>query len=420
MVLNQSLNHIKSFPALIWLYLIGTFLNRGAYFMVWPFLAVILHNQFGLSATNIGLILSTSAIGSALVGFYVGNLSDRFGRRPIMLIGGFIGVIAFSILAVADHVSWYAIAISLSAISRSLWEPTSKALIGDLLPSSSTRELALQLGYFSVNVGAAIGPLIGIWLGLTAQQETFSVTAAAYLALTVSMYLGFRYQSSLLKRQQISEYNFLQTIRLLLTDHLFLMLIVANIFMMFVYAHSESSLIQYLTQSNTPRLLELITAMIFTNSVTIVIFQFPLLAMMRNLTIHSRIYFGLVLLLISQVIFIYSPTDGFWIWIFAMFILSLGEAILFPSMNIQIDQLAHPKFRGSYFGATSFYTIGFASAPFIGGVLIDQYGGPTLYLVTTMVVMLTIGLYLIAPHLKRPNFEKHDKLRQNQVTKQEG
>lgn len=415
---NNAFKIIKNFPALIWLYLIGTFLNRGAFFMVWPFLAVILHQQFSLSATNIGIILSASAIGSALVGFYVGNLSDRFGRRPIMLIGGITGVIAFAILAVANQVFWFVIAISLSAISRALWEPTSKALIGDLLPSKPARELALQLGYFAVNVGAAIGPLIGLWLGLTAQQETFTVTAVAYLILTISMYIGFRVQARLLKAQKMSSLQFRQTIQFLVKDHLFLMLIVANILMMFVYAHSESSLIQYLTKAQTPQLLELITAMIFTNSITIVTFQFPLLALMRGLNIHNRIYFGLVLLFISQVMFVYSPTDGFWVWISAMFVLSLGEAILFPSMNIQVDQLAPDNLRGSYFGATSFYTFGFASAPFVGGIIIDQYGGSFLFAITSVIVVLVVALYLATPYLKRPNFDNADDSQKESLKKE--
>ncbi|WP_444996995.1 MDR family MFS transporter [Aliikangiella sp. IMCC44359] len=401
---NKLITRIKHFPSLIWLYLIGTFFTRGSYFMVWPFLSVILYQQFNLGATEIGLILSSSAIGSSLIGVYVGNLSDRFGRRTIMLVGGSFGLVAFLAMAVANSLWIYVAAITLSSLSRALWDPSSKALIGDLLPAPMDRELALQISYFMTNAGAAIGPLIGIWLGLTAQQETFTITAVAYFLLTIGMYWGFNRNVHLLKRQKLSEKNFRQTIGVLLQDHLFLVLILANILVMFVYAHSESSLIQYLTQAEAAELLKLITAMVFTNSMTIVIFQFPLLKMMIKMSINQRIYVGLLLLLIAQVIFIYSPTDGYWIWIFAMFILSLGEAILFPTMNIQIDRLAPAHLRGSYFGATSFYSLGFASAPVIGGIMIDQYSGAALYQLTSFLTVVVIGLYLMSNKLKRPDF----------------
>ncbi|TQV88160.1 MDR family MFS transporter [Aliikangiella coralliicola] len=399
-----SFQRLKRFPSLIWLYLIGTFITRGSYFMVWPFLAVLLYRQFSLSATDIGLILSISAIASAGIGFYVGNLSDRFGRRLIMLSGGLLGLIAFVTLSVANSVWIYVVAIALSSASRALWEPTSKALIGDLLPDAKDRELALQAAYFLTNAGGAIGPLIGISLGLTTQQETFLITAVAYFLLTAGMYWGFNQNAHLLKRQKISEHNMKQTIKLLSQDHLFLVLIVANLIVMFVYAHADSSLIQYLTQANTPGLVTLITVLVVTNSVTIVLFQFPLLHLMQHMAINNRIYVGLSLLFASQVMFALSPTDGYWSWIAAMFVLSLGEAILFPTMNIQIDQLAPSHLRGSYFGATSFYSLGYAAAPLAGGLLIDYYSGQVLYQLTSVLIILTVFLYLVSKNLKRPSF----------------
>ncbi|MCJ8339481.1 MAG: MFS transporter [Pseudomonadales bacterium] len=78
--------------------LVGNFFVRGTYFMVWPFLAVILYEKFGLSATEVGMILSTAAGFSVLIGMYVGNLSDRKGRKPFMLAATVIGVIAFTLL----------------------------------------------------------------------------------------------------------------------------------------------------------------------------------------------------------------------------------------------------------------------------------------------------------------------------------
>ncbi|MET1254424.1 MDR family MFS transporter [Aliikangiella maris] len=404
----QFTKQFGQFPALIWLYLVGTLMTRGCYYMVWPFLSVILYREFSLSATNIGMILTCSAVGSSLVGFYVGSLTDRIGRRSTILISGIIGFIAFCLLAFANSLWLYIVAITLSSLSRALWDSPSKALIGDLLKKAETREMALQLSYFMTNVGVAIGPLIGILLGLSAQKETFLFTATAYLILTVGLYIGFNYNAHLLKRQKLTTYNFSQTIGILLNDHLFLVLIIANIIVMFVYSHSDSSLIQYLTQANAPDLLQLISALIITNSLTIVLFQFPLLRLLQNFSINQRIHVGLVLLFSSQVLYIYSPVDSYWMWIGGMFILSLGEAILFPTMNIQIDRLAPKHLRGSYFGATSFYSLGYASSPIIGGYIIDQYGGSVLYELTSILILLTVTLYLFSHRFKRPTFMTTD------------
>ena len=62
-----SLNRAKQFTPLIWILLFGSFITRGSYYMVWPFLAVILYQRFGLSATEVGLILSAASLVSVFV-----------------------------------------------------------------------------------------------------------------------------------------------------------------------------------------------------------------------------------------------------------------------------------------------------------------------------------------------------------------
>jgi len=373
--------------------------------MVWPFLVIILHREFAITATQIGMILSASAVGSALLGFYVGNLSDRLGRKPLMLIGGLLGVVAFLAMAFANSLWIYVISILLSASSRALWEPASKGLIGDVIPNPMDREMVLQFSYFLINIGAALGPLLGIWFGLSAQQETFLVTASAYFILTLAMFLGFQKQARLVNQQHKSEHKLGQTILLLKQDHLFMWLMVANILVMFVYAHADTSLVQYLTKAQVPQLVELVTALIMTNTITIVLFQFPLLAILKQRTINQRIIVGLLFLIVSQILFALNPIDVFWTWIVSMFVLSLGEAILFPSMNIQIDQLAHPKLRGSYFGATSFYSIGFSIAPLVGGLFIDHLTGSLLFVFTAFVLLFTFAIYFNAHRFKRPDID---------------
>ncbi|VTP61747.1 MFS transporter, aromatic acid:H+ symporter (AAHS) family [Serratia rubidaea] len=77
----------RTLPAEIHLMLAGTLLTRGAYYMVWPFLAVLLYRQFHLSATAIGVLLAVATVCGALSGVYTGWLSDRFGRRRLILGG---------------------------------------------------------------------------------------------------------------------------------------------------------------------------------------------------------------------------------------------------------------------------------------------------------------------------------------------
>ena len=388
---DVSFNRLKQFPRLMWILLFGSFITRGSYYMVWPFLAVILYERFALSATEVGLILSTAAVVSVFVSFIGSSLSDRFGRHQLMYVSGALYIISFSLLAEVNSIQGYTVVITLCSIATSLWRPLTSALIGDIIDDDKTRELAMQSLYFAVNVGCAIGPLLGVWFGLTGEQSSFYITAMAFAFLLVLLAWGFNHQKKISAAKNEKElnsaakkstHNFQQTMRVLLKDKLLQCLILANILCMFIYAQMDSSLIQYLTRAKVPNLLALISSIIFTNAVVIISSQFVLLKLMARLSIVHRIQIGLLLLLlmVSQVWLANNSLTFFWGWIGAIVVMSLAEAILFPTMNVHIDRLAPKHLRGAYFGAASFYDFGFAIAPLGGGIILDHFGGFWLFI----------------------------------------
>ncbi len=417
-----SVTRFKAFPPLMWILLFGSFITRGSYYMVWPFLAVILYEKFALSATHVGLILSSAAVISVLVSFVGSALSDRIGRHQLMYASGILYIISFSLLAEVNSIVGYALVITLCSIATALWRPLTSALIGDIINDKGTRELAMQSLYFIVNVGCAVGPMLGLWLGLTGEQSSFYITAAAFAFLLVLLWWGFHQHSklgeaSLKTNQDISsedqsqpEENVIQNaasekiVKVLAADKLLQCLIFANILCMFIYAQMDSSLIQYLTRAEVPDLLELISAMIFTNALVIISTQFFLLKLMAGLSLVSRIHVGLVLLMCSQIWLAVNPLTLYWGWIGAIVVMSLAETILFPTMNVHIDRLAPDHLRGAYFGAASFYEFGYAIAPLGGGIILDQLGGSWLFFIAAALTLLVIYLYSILDKLPRPDF----------------
>ncbi|WP_444938607.1 MDR family MFS transporter [Microbulbifer sp. JMSA002] len=398
--------NLRGFPPLVWIILVGSFFSRGTYFMVWPFLAILLFNKFELGAAEIGLILSASAIGAALLGFFVGALSDRYGRRNILLLGSLINLCSFALLAVTQTLAGFILAMTLCSIGRAVWEPPASALIGDLMDNQASRELALQLRYFLINAGAALGPIVGVWAGLSAQQSTFGLTSLSYLLLALAFIWGFAKteKGQLSKSNGDGSVDLGSTLAILRRDHVFMVVIFANILTMFIYAHMDSSLVQYLTRAEAPRLVELISSMIFVNAMTIVLLQFPLMQLMRKLDINGRIMIGLVILAAAQMWFALNPVHWFWGWMGATFVLSLAEAILFPTMSVQIDRLAPEHLRGTYFGASSFYALGWALAPLAGGVVLEWWGGPTLYWMLLALCGVVFVLYRTTAYLSRPQW----------------
>jgi len=402
-----SLNTVKKFPRLMWIVLFGDFITRGSFYMVWPFLAVILYQKFGLTATEVGLILTGSAAISVFIGFFGGALSDLLGRKKVMFTSGIVYVLSFILLAYVDFVLGYIVVITLCSLSKAIWDPPTQALVSDILPDVQVRELALQVRYFVVNVGCAIGPIVGVYYGVTGQQSTFLLTAATFALWLVMLAFGIQSHGDIEQHKEKSEQNLGDTLTVLLQDKLLQCLIIANIVCLFVYAQMDSTLIQYLTRAEVPQLMELISSMILANALVIISCQFILLKMMGRFTLTQRIQVGLVLLFISQLWMSMNPVSAFWAWIGAVIVMSLAEAILFPTMNVHIDRLAPAHLRGAYFGAASFYSIGYAIAPLGGGLILDSLGGAWVFAIGSCLIILVMYLYKILEKMPRPDFAQN-------------
>ena len=313
---------IRQFPPLVWIVILGTFMVRTTFFMVWPFLSILLYRDYGLSATLIGLILGATAALSTLVSFYGGWLSDKWGRRNILLFGCLVSALSVALLGLSHQVIWLAMGVIGSGLSYGLIDSPGKALMADSLAEPKARELALHLRYFLLNLGAAIGPLLGVSYGLSARQETFLLLSVSYLLLGFIFFIGFRLAAC--QASHAAGPGMRAVLRVLWQDRGFLLLTMANMLLMLVYAQFESPLIQYLTRAGTPEVERLIGWLVSTNALTIVILQFPLLHLTANWSIKRRLQLGVAFFLSAQLQFALGDTAIWWHWIVAVILLRVG------------------------------------------------------------------------------------------------
>lgn len=396
----MSWAYLRQFTPLVWIVILGTFMVRTTFFMVWPFLSILLYRDYGLSATLNGLILGSTAALSTLVSFYGGWLSDKWGRRNILLFGCLVSALSVSLLGLSHQVLWLAIGVIGSGLSYGLIDSPGKALMADSLAESKARELALHLRYFLLNLGAAIGPLLGVSYGLSARQETFLLLSASYLLLGLIFLLGFRLAGA--RASSAAGPGMRAVLRVLWQDRGFLLLTMANMLLMLVYAQFESPLIQYLTRAGTPEVERLIGWLVATNALTIVILQFPLLHLTANWPIRRRLQLGVAFFLSAQLQFALGDTAIWWHWIVAVILLSIGECILFPLLNVLVDQMAPEHLKGSYFGAASMSGLGIAIGALLGGWILANWGGSWLYGCMALLCLAILQLYGWGAKAPRP------------------
>ncbi|EKO3377915.1 MFS transporter [Vibrio fluvialis] len=393
---------IQRFNFSVWTVLAGTLFARTSFFMAWPFLIVFLYQDYGATAVEVGTMLASSAVVGAVTGLYSGYLSDKFGRKWVMVAGALAASVAYTGIGMANQIWHFYVLIILAGLMRPMIEAPAKAVLGDNLSNLKDRELAMNIRYFLLNLGGAIGPLIGITLGLAHPQVLFIATGITYLIYALWLLMAIERKGHHVKPDISLLPNFARTLRVISKDSIFVKMMIANFIMMFVYAQMESSIPQVIVRSSVSDAAQLVASLVLVNTLTIIIFQFPTLKWLEHVPLFVRTRIGMVLMMLAQVGFLFTPTDWPYGWYIAGFILSMGEVIAFPTLNVQIDRMAPAHLRGSYFGAAALYSLGFAIAPLVGGVVIESLNPSWLFGVCIVLCLGMIWLYWLAEHQEDP------------------
>ncbi|MBL4294824.1 MFS transporter [Vibrio fluvialis] len=393
---------IQRFNFSVWTVLAGTLFARTSFFMAWPFLIVFLYQDYGATAVEVGTMLASSAVVGAVTGLYSGYLSDKFGRKWVMVAGALAASVAYTGIGMANQIWHFYVLIILAGLMRPMIEAPAKAVLGDNLSNLKDRELAMNIRYFLLNLGGAIGPLIGITLGLAHPQVLFIATGITYLIYALWLLMAIERKGHHVKPDTSLLPNFARTLRVISKDSIFVKMMIANFIMMFVYAQMESSIPQVIVRSSVSGAAQLVASLVLVNTLTIIIFQFPTLKWLEHVPLFVRTRIGMVLMMLAQVGFLFTPTDWPYGWYIAGFILSMGEVIAFPTLNVQIDRMAPAHLRGSYFGAAALYSLGFAIAPLVGGVVIESLNPSWLFGVCIVLCLGMIWLYWLAEHQEDP------------------
>lgn len=391
---------MREFGATVWLIILATFASRFTFFMVWPYLAILLHDRFGLNEAEVGLFLFAALSIGILFGFYVGYLSDRIGRRRIILVGLVVSSLSMFTLSVAGSLVVFLIATTGASIARSMVEGPGRALLTDMIESRDAKDLALHMRYFALNVGAAIGPLIGIGIGATGNQTTFAFVGAVYATYFVAAAIIFRIENPLRGSAMGGDLSAFKALKVLRADTAFLLFVLATFSANIAYGQVDAGLVQYLRQQSVAELTALYAHLILVNGMTIVVFQFPLLGLLKSLSPMVRAALGVALFTGGFVGFAIADPHQEWQLLVAMFILSFGEAILFPTLNIIVDRMAPEGLKGTYVGAAGLAIFGFAVAPMVGGYILFVFGGASLWLSMTGLSLLVAVLFALAGRLR--------------------
>src|SRR5215472_4245314 len=138
-----------------------------------------LHGNMARTSEMMGLFVTTWAVMQFFFSPVLGMLSDRYRRRPVILLSNFGLGLDYVVMALAPTLPWLFLGRVLSGISASSM-PTANAYLSDVLPPGK-RAKAFGIFGAAFGVGFVLGPALGGWLGAIGPRLPFWVAAGLSL-----------------------------------------------------------------------------------------------------------------------------------------------------------------------------------------------------------------------------------------------
>jgi MFS family permease len=388
--MNRVRTFLSSYHPIVHSLLLGTILARAASTMSLPFLALYLSKHTSMSAVMIGVVIGMGALAGTLGGFIGGALSDRFGRRVIMLAALVGWVVVFFGFSFVQLPVFFMLLNMMNGLCRSFYEPVSQALMADLTEPAK-RFKVFSHRYMAINIGAAVGPLMGGYLAEFSGSMPFVITGLVYSFYTICLYVMLnKFGIKQIEGEKKTPITMASAWNIIRGDRIFRFYIAGGIIGGIGYSQMTVTLSQYMANGLTNGV-KLFAILMSVNAIAVILLQIPLVRLAEKRSPLVAIIIGNIMFTLGDVGFAMSHAPiGF---IISMVIFTLGEILNYPSANLLIDKLAPPHMRGSYYGAQTFTNLGHFIGPWVGGFLLSFYGGKTLFLVMGAVALFGSYFY---------------------------
>ncbi|MFI3310644.1 MFS transporter [Ewingella allii] len=345
-----------------------------------PFITIYLTEHYHLLPKSVGVIMGASLALGILSSLYGGYLVDKFNHRTLIAASISFFSLSFFLLPVLPSITGVLVVLALLNSSYALLSITLKACIASWLPVEK-RVKAFSMNYTLINVGWAVGSSLGVWLAGFSPMLPFLISGGLALVTVITLSWGIRNipnrpAQAEIEQKPLPKPNLRQTLSILAHDRRLIYFTLGSTLGSIVFGQFTGYLSQYLIlTSDAVFAYKVIGAVMITNAMIVIVFQYALSSRMRQATLLRWLFLGTVFFMIGLAGFMLAGPSVL-IWVIAMAIFSFGELIVIPAEYMFIDFIAPDNMKGSYYGMQNLSNLGGAINPVLCGFLLS-YAAPS-------------------------------------------
>jgi MFS family permease len=347
----------------------GTFIAVAARMSLVTFLGIYFVREQAIAVTLVGLAFLAENLSCGLLAPFFGALSDRIGRRPLVLAGLLAtAVVLPCFLLVSGPVSLLAWSLALG-ITGAVRLPAGSALLLDLAPPDR-RQTVLAVNYTAMCIGYTVGVAPG---GVLAQQGyglLAVVSGVGYVLVAVVFAIGLR---GPLPREAVrSGESLVGRTFAVARDRTFIEF--ASLALIFPLAMGLYAFVTALFAHDLGLREGMIGLILSANGVLIALFAVPVAARIEPMGPFRLLGLAGAFLAAAFACFAFVPGPVSALLAGAL-VFTFAELIFSAAVPAAVAHLAPPGARGVYQGAWSLvHSLAMGSALFVSGLLRELVG----------------------------------------------
>lgn len=387
---------VNNLPTKVRIMMVGIALSAIGNGLVLPYTFIYFNSIRGIPTAVAGLIIGYGALASLLISPLVGNMVDKWGPKPVLIVALLVSALGYSSLGLVRNASQAILVITICSFGQSAMWPSQNAISTELTPEH-LRERIYGVQFAMLNLGIGIGGLISSLAVTLDNARSFEllffgdgISYLVYLLAVLS--LGNVGRRSRKERAENAALD--QGWREVMADKTFVkfwFVAIAAIF--FGYSQMEVGFTAFSTTISGMQPRDLAWAYA-TNTFLIAVLQLWVVKKLERTKRKKAVAMAAVIWSIAWVSLAISGVINSGALIFVIgcqFVFAIGEMVWSPVLPSVVNQLAPDHLRGRYnAAATNTWQIAMVAGPAVAGTLL----GAKLH--WFWLASLMIGLLLVA------------------------